>query len=478
MGQNASNRQARVALLLATLLICHCQAFLSSVHSTTIEDPANLLYTSPTPFDSTRNSRRQPVAGRCCWSKRDVRYRRIFSLSSQIPEDYSFLVHDVDSDDDEDDLLSYVPIADEDWDLPPLTRNLLFRATQQYVRGNDTRTSPVQLREVLSVIEQEHDSFAVPVMVANTTYDVSVSGNELDRRIAEVLSFAALYGVPKEIVMILLGPMKEKVQNIVTACQSVFSKQGWSDVSFPKGIGIHVKRDLAKLHGERYPKPRWPWQRRKTVKLAQQLVEDASYAEPPKQRLMSEKDFLKSLSIELTETALPVVVTNENKLKGLAFFPNHDGVLRRVRRSIQRQTKLMKVAETLKTAGRAGTLTYGFLNFAFYGTGILFQWRRLHIGYGGGSFSSSLSKLGRAFGTVYLASQVTKLPRMLLALAMAPFGDRALHVTRDKLGVSEDTAFLVLIASLLGTFFAVITALVLGEAASRKAVPVLVAMLR
>lgn len=477
-------RAVQAASLITTLLLSS-HAFVPRAIQRMKETPIvastrNPYVALPTAIESTKSALDQPSwRGRLIvppllrdWDGDTGTRRRFFSSSRGTVDDYSFPADDDDSDDeDEDDLLSYIPVSDEDWDIPPLTRRLLYRATLQYVQGNETRSFPVLLNEVLSVIEQEHDTFDVPVKVGNVTYDVSLSDNELDQGIAEVLSFAALYGVPKEVVNILLGPRRRGETNAVATCQAVFTTQGWKSVSFPSGLGIQVKRNVAKQYGERFAKPRWPWQHRKQAKIAEHMVEDASYAQPPKQRLTSEKEFLKLLSLELTETALPAAVTNENRLAGLKFFPNNhhgNGVLQRVQRSIQRQAELMKAAEMLKTAGRAGTLSYGFLNFAFYAIGVLFQWRRLQIGHSGVSSISSLGKLGRAFGTVYLASQVTKLPRMLLALAMAPFGDRVLHLTRNKLRVSENTAFVILTGTLLGIFFALMTAIVLGDMASRK----------
>jgi hypothetical protein len=128
----------------------------------------------------------------------------------------------------------------------------------------------------------------------------------------------------------------------------------------------------------------------------------------------------------------------------------------------------------IKEAGRAGLMAYAFINFLLYTVGVAWQWRRITVempSSGATVVSITLKKLGKAFARVYVGASLFKLPRIVVALALAPAAGRVLQFTQRKLGVSENAAFAILVALLVKTFLGTLAAVILGDSALKKTIP-------
>ncbi len=70
--------------------------------------------------------------------------------------------------------------------------------------------------------------------------------------------------------------------------------------------------------------------------------------------------------------------------------------------------------------------------------------------------------------SVYVGSQITKLGRISLAVALAPAGDRLLKLTKSRLKVSSDKAFGILSSILIGLCLGIWVIIILGDATFSK----------
>jgi len=70
--------------------------------------------------------------------------------------------------------------------------------------------------------------------------------------------------------------------------------------------------------------------------------------------------------------------------------------------------------------------------------------------------------------SVYVGSQITKLARLSLAVALAPAGDKLLNFTKRKLKVSSDGALGVLTSFLVGLCIWIWMIIILGDATFSK----------
>jgi len=129
-----------------------------------------------------------------------------------------------------------------------------------------------------------------------------------------------------------------------------------------------------------------------------------------------------------------------------------------------------KPARIIKSFGRGGLVMYGVLNGLWYGLAVAWQWKRVSSSatIAGAAASSairaSIRKFTTVIATVYIGSQITKLPRMYLAVVLAPFGDSLLRKTQDTLKVSEGAALGIVVSLLLGSCFGIWATIILGDA--------------
>lgn len=379
--------------------------------------------------------------------------------------------------------------------LPPKTRDLLIRATSQYVnRGKVDDCSsvrPMDLPEdVLNTIEEEYISVTVPFSVGSIQCDADKSDRTVDSVAAcKILSFAALHRIPREITLLLFGvdnnlpldlsvgkldadvndsvpvkvPKKAGGAYTLDDYKMAFSSGGWDAVSFPRGLALRLRRRFVQSRMERLsPFPRKVRLRHdKAANDASIAVLEASLARAPARRITRE-EFLASIDDEIRTISLD---REDWSLKdAMLFFPTRrNQFLKRLARAIRSQSA------KLQKAGRAGVVAYGALNFVWYTLAITFQWRRIASlsGVPPGTLvavKGSIQKFGKVLAAAYIGSQLTKLPRLSLAVILAPVGNRALLFVKQKLRVSENSAFLIVTGVLLGSCVGVGAAVIFMDA--------------
>ena len=324
------------------------------------------------------------------------------------------------------------------------TTALLQRVTVNYMYGTTAQNPPVPIEQVLRVIQQEYRSRpkkSVSVEVAGRVFD--------DDTVVQVLSFAALHRLPQEVTIELLGTNHEPGSALETG-KIAFQTSGWTGVSFPDGLAIRTRlkyaspaerRTLAWLPGG--------GGKRRAV-LAQQAVDAAKRVRAPRQQLQTRREFLASMEAQLSATASPLsTCALERNKDDLLFFPNSQPLqgisFKRIKRAVD------KNYATLKAQGRGGVVSYAFFNFLFYTIGILWQWNKVASALPTGSSSAwllAMRKFGRIYGTLYVGSQVFKIPKLFASVGLAPIAERLLKFVMRKLKISENLACILLLACL------------------------------
>jgi hypothetical protein len=376
--------------------------------------------------------------------------------------DYSGFLEDQDFDDDQpapsNQLLSYLP----EQDIPPQTSILLKRVTEIYVYGTGDK-EPVTMAQVLAVIEAEYKSRDVPCQVATQTFDVSRTGEDPDESVAEVLSFAALHRLPKEITLELLGAKHDRDASSFDTCLAAFAVGGWTYVTFPKGLALRTKNMYASA-SEKQTQP-WLRTKKKLALQAQLLVDSAVSVQAPRRQLQTRAEFLESMEAELGASAAPVTTELAGaRTDDLLFFPNNQQLkrfsLKRIKRSADKKYAL------LKAKGRAGFIAYVFFNFLFYTVGVLWQWQRMAAAHPTSQSSALLilsKKFAKTFAALYVGSQIFKLPKLFGSVALAPVAEKVLTFTKNKLQISENRACIVLVASMYIAWLGLVSIPVLSE---------------
>jgi hypothetical protein len=371
--------------------------------------------------------------------------------------DYAFM-EDHDFDDDQpphaqNQLLSYLP----EQDIPLQTSNLLKRVTEIYIYGTGEKEI-VTMAQVLAVIEAEYKSRDVPVTVASQTFDVRKTGEDPDESVAEVLSFAALHRLPKEITLELLGAKHGKDESSFDTCLAAFADSGWAQVTFPKGLALRTKN----VYLSASEKQTQPWLRtnKKLALQAQLSVDSAVNIQSPRRQLQTRAEFLESMEAELSATATPVTTElAAARTDDLLFFPNNQQLKRFSFKRIKRAAD--KNYAVLKAKGRAGFIAYVFFNFLFYTVGVLWQWQRMAAAHPTSQSSALLllsKKFAKTFAALYVGSQFFKLPKLFGSVALAPVTERVLKFT-----ISENKACIVLVASMFITWMGLVSIPVLSE---------------
>jgi hypothetical protein len=371
---------------------------------------------------------------------------------------FSMISRDYDDNDDERRILSYLP--DGGARLTPKTKGLLQRITRQYVYGyTKDNYSPVTLVELAAAIADEYKSYDLPVEINGTMLSVRESNVESDRVAAQILSFAALNCLPKEITLLLLAiGGEEETQKYRLA----FAAGGWSKVAFPRGLPIRRRRRCANQSIERYfPVPRsWATSRKQKTNLAEKLLYEASLTPAPIRLLQTPEAFLLSMTQILAKTKASSKQTFRDALQ---VFPRRR---KQVWKSITEFSR--KQADRLKSSGRAGIVANSFINFAWYTVAIISQWRRL-IGSvpccsQSAFLAASLRHFARSIAAAFVGAQFMKLPRIMSATAIAPLGKWALKSTQKRLRVSEDRAVVTLKSAMMAIFILVSTTLISADA--------------
>jgi len=223
---------------------------------------------------------------------------------------------------------------------------------------------------------------------------------------------------------------------------------------------------------------------------------------PPRRKLRTREEFLATLEEQFGLTspsssasssyleALPifagsgdeasssVVVGGATNTK-LLFFPDSAAPIssstkgiswKRIKRATERQFA------KLRKKGRAGIVSYCFFNFALYTAGFLYRWPRVAPA---DPFSAAsvyvvcMRKFSRIFVSLYLSSQILKLPRLFFAVSWTPVAGRCLSSVQERLRVSETVATVLLIGTMLAMWAASVSVPLLSEYATLKRLVVL-----
>jgi hypothetical protein len=370
--------------------------------------------------------------------------------------------------DDDDDVLDYLPWFVLQHETAPC-KNLIRKATRQYMYG-DTRGDPkVNVKDALSVIEKEYKSSDVPVVIGSVTY--SVERDTKHRNVARILSFAAYHRLPSQITALLFGDDDDNMEEHKRA----FLKGGWPAVSFPIGLAIRLPRNRLIKKFDRYqPIPR-RYLKSLNVRIAERCIKESARIQAPPRQLLTRQGFLDSLNKELSATTKPWELRG-----GKIFFPTKRHVFdfcrRQVdtastflqimssRRSTFLQTMSLRRSKFLQTMSlrlkqfsirlkqylRATLLSYGLLAFVWYNASLLWQWSRLSATFllSSSALSSSIHRVGSVIGQVYLDLHIVA-PVLVLALGLAPVAKHLLKTIQDRIGEPDDNKALLLVGSFL-----------------------------
>jgi hypothetical protein len=268
----------------------------------------------------------------------------------------------------DDDILSYLGHKQGSSVFPPQTRDLLCRITYNYIFG--TNDDIITLQEIASVIECEHRSKDVPVQIMGGSgslgsnfvvfvADVTKTGEAFDELCAEILSFGALYQLPKEIILELLSaPIHSSSSRTsstsvldysnslssssIIRCRSAFAAVGWKGVVFPMGLAIRPKtkfrnvwtfpflrnaarKENSNINQQNQQQQRvgddevtlktdrsntllplsW-WHRTKTLReVSTKAVQNAAVMLPPPRQLIDRRKYLNTLDAQIRELSSP-----------------------------------------------------------------------------------------------------------------------------------------------------------------------------
>jgi hypothetical protein len=325
-----------------------------------------------------------------------------------------------------------------------------------------------------------------PVRIADRMVDVSATGEQADESLAEVLSLAALYRLPKEITLELLGSNRREAatttangigpggaQTSLEACRDLFSSGGWSDVSFPRGLALRPKSRKHRRAGaapfsfssSSSSSGSYGWlpfrnSKRREIEQAEAAVAEARRAVAPRRRI-SREELLATIRLLSDAESSPSAAAAKDEL---LYFPDSvpDVPLswKRVKRLVDKQYA------KLKSRGRVGLLAYCFFNFAFYTVGVLWQWPRVAPAHPLSLSTVSMvvfRKFCRVFGSLYLSSQLFKLPKLFAAVALLPVSSKCLAVTRKRLRLSETRSTIVLVAGMVFLWSGIVAIPILSE---------------
>ena len=271
----------------------------------------------------------------------------------------------------------------------------------------------------------------------------------------QILSFAAYHGLPKRLTAELLD---DSLGDPFTTAKKVFLKEGWKAVTFPKGLAIQPSRTTPSSASSRRRRPRrqWKWweKRQERIQEAMRAVQAAAAARSPIRQLQAPKDFLTKLMAE-------EIAKTDNRLaakKDLHFFPSNLPVPKVSWKRLQLSVE--KASSKIKQKGKAGILAYALFNFCFYTVGMLWHWRGIasaHVTSSSSALTLTVRKFVRVFATVFIASNVLKIPKLFTIATLIPTTDRVLKATRSRSGWSEKKCLVVCMSVLVSVWVALLT---------------------
>lgn len=366
-------------------------------------------------------------------------------------------------------LLSY--LSNEGKDLPPDMAELLKRATAEYIYGVNNDREIAHVEDVMEALDLEYKISDRPIVVGNVTLNEERGvANEDEMWVYRIFSVALFHKIPAPIASRLLLRHFEESPSLLVEddfvedddllgfCRKALESDGWKAVSFPDGFRVQIRPGYSCSTWNSYLPPR------KVSKVeAGQMIMEADQTKLPEKVPFSppRQEVQDTLGEDLSNNSSISTASNQfvPRLEdNLPYFPKKSAW----RRAVQNFQQIMqKQVQMLKKAGRAGAISYGFLNFALYAGGTVWQWNRVFAS--GAGLSAQFRKLGRVLGTVYIGSQVTKLPRIALAVVLAPVGDTILIFLQEQLGVTENRAFAILTVGLIAFFIGLLAFVTIGS---------------
>lgn len=348
------------------------------------------------------------------------------------------LEHGIFDDDDDLERGDAFLAPNESW--PPKTADLLHQLTWNYQQAMDqpngsNATSLISnTTYVVDLIRSDHRIYPdAPVDVGGQTSD--------NQTLAVLLSWAALYSVPQAVVVHWLRSLDD---TSVTAVVDRLEAYGWQGTQFPNGLAVSTTRR--------------PWRRQRRIQQAEDILVVTQQSVPPRRSVQELRQVLTQTQLvddRKRGMQLPKVKLN--------YFPANKPFRkiswRRLQRSMDQQYA------TLKRKGRAGLVAYAVFNFLFYTIGMTVQWHRLAPGDPVASSVASVlvRKWGRVFGSLYVVSNLLKIPKLFVAVGLASLSERVLRRMTRRLKVSETTASVLLVGSLVATWAGILAVPVARE---------------
>ena len=327
-----------------------------------------------------------------------------------------------------------------------------------YITHIDTTQNSFNCKDLLDIIEDHYVYRDVPFTIVSSSgisfdFNPGLSINSITRTqgelLSKILSFAVITSISKEVTAFLLELVVKKFDNegnpyLSRSSIDAFRSGGWNAVKFPSGLSLLVRRKYLKSNRERFfPLPRRFWNSR-AIDDAQIMIAKAAKQSPPITDSIGDmKSIFESVDVsgEISVRSLFANMKSETdkwKREMKLYFPKQNMFYKKLKVFFNRR------ADALKSAGRAGLISYGFLNLAWYTFALIFSWKRVagtsYVPIGvSRSFlmQNSLRKFMKVLAVVYVGSQITKLPRLCLAVISAPVGDLALKWLEKKFQISE-----------------------------------------
>jgi len=341
----------------------------------------------------------------------------------------------------------------------------------------------VDASRLISLIDKYFHFRDVPILIDESVVELGHRQNDVVLY-SKLLSLAASFSLSSQVTWYLLrvtalAPgLCEDIPYFLDLVDA-FRSSGWDGVQFPRGMSLKVKRKYLSSRRKQFlPIPR-RWYASE-VKIGERAVARASKASPPRVSAEAKGDRLANFistieENEFSSRSLFASMKNEaEQLKNNIYFPRRNRFFLKFSKFIKNKS------DQLKSTGRAGLISYGFLNFVWYTIALILSWNRFGVskGFINANFVEksrvfalrhAVEKFLRVLSAVYVGSQLTKLPRLCLAVGLTPFGDRALKYAQRKFEVQEEKAFLILTVFLFAVCFAVWSTVIFSDAAFMNA---------
>lgn len=124
-----------------------------------------------------------------------------------------------------------------------------------------------------------------------------------------------------------------------------------------------------------------------------------------------------------------------------------------------KDTEDTSLKSKLVKSGKSGLLAYGAVNLSYYTLATLLASnalkfdRGIHYATRAEKLQATLKYFGKLTAVVWLGSQATKLFRIGSAVFLSPVFARVLTTASERLRISRDRSFVVLVRGILATFF-------------------------